>query len=76
MEEGASLLGAGREGRLVGWEQADPPVRCADLPPCVGGLFRRDAPCVGGYSDLRTALCAAAICSGYPLREMEGACDG
>ena len=70
----------------MGWEEADPPVRCADLPPCVGGLFRRDAPCVGafrsgapaqgGVSDRWTALCAAAICSGYPLREMEGVCDG
>ena len=39
MQGGAASSGGGSVGRLVSWEPADPPVRCANFPPCVGGRF-------------------------------------
>ena len=56
MQGGAASSGGGSVGRLVSWEQADPPVRCADLPPCVGGLFGR-----GAFRRDRRASTASAI---------------
>ena len=49
----AASSGGGSGGRLVSWEPADPPVRCADLPPCIGGLF--------GGSDSDGRRCAGRL---------------